>query len=81
MIASSLLAAAILGILISLILLFLPAIIELRHPQDAGPRVIAETNFLKKPTFVLTNIEGETVISPQNVSSLLFLHNAESIPF
>ncbi len=50
------------GILVmSFLLMFLPAIIELKKPKDAGPRVITTSSFLKLRLvnwFTLLNIEG-----------------------
>jgi hypothetical protein len=39
----TLIAALSLATIVSLVLLFLPAIIELKKPKDAGPRLIADS--------------------------------------
>ncbi len=39
----TLIAALALATIVSLVLLFLPAIIELKKPKDAGPRLITDS--------------------------------------
>ena len=70
-----------LGIIAALTLMFMPALIELKRPQDAGPRLIQE-NFivLSAPTqpLVLTDLESESKIIITYERFLRFLPNLES---
>lgn len=53
---------------LSLVILFLPAIIELKKPKDAGPRLIVdsfEQTHLKLKTDIL-NIDSETKFNMQS---------------
>lgn len=64
--ASQVFALFVLGAPVFLFLMFLPAVVELKKPQDAGPRLIAESTFNVAPPTVnlgsLVNIEGGTQI-------------------
>jgi hypothetical protein len=72
-----------LGIVAALFLMFMPALMELKHPQDAGPRLIIE-NFVMlstpapTPHPVLIDIEGEAQIIMTYERFLRFLPNLES---
>lgn len=71
------------GMLIFIFLMLLPAIIELKKPKDAGPRVITEDFSLTRwiEGDILLNIEDEHMFDQnavQNVAEVLqFLPNLE----
>lgn len=64
--ASPLFALFVLGAPVFLFLMFLPAVVELKKPQDAGPRLITESTLnVAFPTVdlgSLVNIESGTQI-------------------
>jgi len=72
-----------LGIVAALFLMFMPALMELKRPKDAGPRLILE-NFVTLPAHaptpppVLIDIEGEAQIIMTYERFLSFLPNLES---
>ena len=72
-----------LGLVTALCLMFIPSLIELRHPQDAGPRLILE-NFVVLPALasiqpaVLVDLEGEAHLIMTRERFLHFLTNLES---
>jgi hypothetical protein len=72
------------GVISTIMLMFLPAIMELRNPKDAGPRLIAEnfSGFIvaAKPLSpqILEDIEGETRTIMKHPYFLRFLQNLES---
>ena len=72
-----------LGIVTALFLMFMPSLIELKHPQDAGPRLILE-NFIMLPApppihpLFLMDLEGEAHLIMTNERFLSFLPNLES---
>lgn len=73
-------AAAIGGIIFTVLLMFLPAFIELRKPRDAGPREISENITapkLLKPLPSLINMETEFQI----IDLIRFIPNMESVFF
>jgi hypothetical protein len=54
------------------VLLFLPAIIELKKPRDAGPRLITDShaqNESNSPKIALPNVEGELEFNGQSAIS------------
>jgi hypothetical protein len=77
------------GVAATILLMFLPAILEVWKPKDAGPRLIAE-NFctpsltLNKPSLkgtpepFLVDIENEIGITKIYTKTLGFLFNLES---
>lgn len=70
-----------LGIVTALFLMFMPALMELKRPQDAGPRLILE-NFVMLPApappLVLIDLEAEAQIILTHERFLFFLPNLES---
>ena len=72
-----------LGIVTALFLMFIPALIELKRPRDAGPRLIVE-NFVMlsapapTPLPVLIDLEGGAQIIMTYERLLCFLPNLES---
>lgn len=72
-----------LGIVIALCLMFMPALVELKRPQDAGPRLILE-NFsrLSAPAIMskltLIDLEDESQKIKTYERLLYFLPNLES---
>jgi len=74
-----------LGILIPVFLLFLPALVELKKPRDSGPRIIEENmpDLLFRPTWLagIVAIEEEQNLDSMFVMSLTkiigFLPNLE----
>ena len=78
-------ALLILGLLLSVFLLFLPALVELKRPQDGGPRIIEENmpDFLfRQPELIgILNVEEEQKLDSVFVKSLTkiigFLPNLE----
>lgn len=70
-----------LGIVTALFLMFIPAIVELKRPQDAGPRLILE-NFVMlsvpTPPPVLIDLECEAQIVMTHERFLRLLPNLES---
>jgi hypothetical protein len=79
------LLATISGVGATVLLMFVPAIMELRNPKDAGPRMIAG-NFsslpltLTKMPSIIGDIEGETSKTKTYVRLPGFLFNLESFP-
>lgn len=86
------LLATIGGVAATMLLMFLPAIVELWKPKDAGPRLIAE-NFTTSALTLnnlslmrniqpdLTDIECEMGITKVYAKTLVFLPNLESFMF
>ena len=80
--------AAFFGILFSILIMLLPALIELKRPKDAGPRIILHdpyiVNALKREIFLqLMNIEKEKTklnqtIAKEIISIVAFLPNIEA---
>jgi hypothetical protein len=77
------------GVAATILLMFLPAIVELWKPKDAGPRLIAENYSVSPLTLnnlflmatiepVLADIETETGITKIYTKTLSFLFNLES---
>ena len=72
-----------LGIATVLFLMFMPTLMELKYPQDSGPRLILE-NFVNlsvpapTPPAILIDLEGETQIIMTYERFLGFLPNLES---
>jgi hypothetical protein len=68
---NSMITILVLGTPVLILILFLPAIVELKKPQDSGPRIITDQIPTIRPAtesvFHLTNIEEE-----QKIESLLF---------
>lgn len=86
------LLATIGGVAATMLLMFLPAIVELWKPKDAGPRLIAEnfttsTLTLNNPSLMkniqpdLTDIESEMGITKGYAKTLGLLPNLESFMF
>ena len=76
----SVIALLVLGIFVPVLLLFLPAIIELKKPKDSGPRIIDETAsdllFRRAGVILIANIEEE-----QKLDSLIIRSMARTIDF
>jgi hypothetical protein len=70
-----------LGMVTVLFLMFMPALIELKRPQDAGPRLIID-NVVLLPThtkpLVLMDLEGEAHLIMTHERFLCLLPNLES---
>jgi hypothetical protein len=72
-----------LGIVAVLLLMFMPTLMELKRPQDAGPRLIPETFAVfstpaPKPHPVLIDLEGEAQTIMTYERFIGFLPNLES---
>ena len=67
------------------VLFFLPAVIELKKPKDAGPRIINDNptkimlSMLKIP--IIDIEEGQKLIYQSTIKNAAFLYNIQSIEF
>jgi hypothetical protein len=52
-------AMMILGLSTFILIMFLPALLELKNPKDAGPRKIMEETITWRPETILASIEKE----------------------
>jgi len=73
-----------LGVLLFIILMFLPSIIELKKPEDPGPRIIGDYNFVylydldvKKPYGEIDSKTGVLILR-EVTAVLTFLPDLES---
>lgn len=76
-------SALIIGIATFIFIMLLPALIEIKKPKDAGPRIIENSNIIPQTKErVLFNIEDEHHFDQQltkKVAGILsFLHNLET---
>jgi hypothetical protein len=75
------------GVVVSVavsVLLFLPALIELRKPRDAGPRLIADSDsfaFSKSFNAISPNFESETAPLQKSQNELSDLLDANDDEF
>ncbi len=68
----------------AILLMLLPAIIELKKPQDKGPRLIADYYWqmgLGALQTSLINMEEETLSNSWKVKRVFFLANVSNIEF
>lgn len=65
---SNLLTMVVTSSVVAGVLLFLPALIELRNPKDAGPRLIADSDTIASINRPINEIdfEGRSNSAPQN---------------
>jgi hypothetical protein len=83
----TLILATVGGVAALVLAMFLPAILELRKPKDAGPRLITENFAFPLPLTntvplnnqqVLSDLEEEARIAPTHPKFLSYLSNLES---
>jgi len=85
MIPSPLVTSLAVAIAMIITLFFLPAIIELKRPKDAGPRIINDNptkimlSMLKIP--IIDIEEGQKLIYQSTIKNAAFLYNIQSIEF
>lgn len=69
----SIIALLVLGIFVPVLVLFLPAIIELKKPKDGGPRLIEETAsdlFRRAGIVLISDIEEELKLDSLVIRSM-----------
>lgn len=87
MIQSSLTLLLIMGVLASIalsLLLFLPALVELKKPKDAGPRFIADSDSitpLKRLNDLSFNLENQPISLQKNQTGLADLSDIDDHEF
>ena len=86
-IPNTLVTSLAIAIVMIISLFFLPAIIELRKPKDAGPRIISDNpakitrGTLKNPTLIIDIEEEQNLTFQSTIKNASFLYNIPNIEF